>query len=96
VTIEVLKGIRSELSALRSDVNARIGETNARIGSTNERIERLERRQTEGEVRLATEIVEVAKAIGRVHELLQSNLSVRGTVEDHERRIITLEARLGQ
>jgi hypothetical protein len=110
LTLEVLKGIRSELVSLRQDVNDRFErmehqqtQTNDRLGKleerqaeTNERLEQLAKRQTETEVRLATEIVEVAKAIGGVKDLLKTSLDVRSQVDDHERRLSEIEARLQQ
>ena len=91
LTLEVLKGIRSELQGLRGDVR----QTNERIEQTNERLERLEQRQTQSEVRLATEIMEVARGIGAVKDLLQTSLDLRPQVEDHERRIAAIEAGAG-
>jgi uncharacterized protein YoxC len=92
LTLEVLKGIRAELTALRSDVNERIGQTNERLDQTNERLDRLGRRQQETEVRLATELAEVVSAVGQVQDLLRSNLTLRDQVSDHEKRIALLEA----
>ncbi len=62
---------------------------------TNERLERLERRQAESEIRIATEIVGVAGAVREVRELLREDLSLRSRVEDHERRLAAIEARSG-
>ena len=63
------------------------------IHKTNERLDRLERRQTEDSVRLATELVSVAKAVGEVRDLLRDNRLDRTKIEDHERRIAQLEKR---
>jgi hypothetical protein len=57
--LEQVKAIRAEMSGMTAEQRA-----------TNERLERLERRQTETEIRLATELVAVAKAIGEVRDLL--------------------------
>jgi hypothetical protein len=54
VTIEVLKGIRDELRG-----------TNARLDTANTRLERVERRQADTEVRLATELAAVVSAVTR-------------------------------
>jgi len=83
LTLDVLKSIRNEIQGLRGDVR-----------QTNDRLERLDQRQTQSEVRLATEIMEVARAIGAVKDLLQTNLDLRPQIEDHERRIATIEARI--
>lgn len=63
------------------------------IHKTNERLDRLERRQTEDSVRLATELVGVAKAVAEVRDLLRDNRLDRKKIEDHERRIAKLERR---
>ncbi len=79
-TLEVLKDIRGELGGLRKDVQA-----------TNERLDGLERRQTETEIRLATEIVAVASAIRDLRDVLIEDRAVRARVDDHENRIQRLE-----
>jgi hypothetical protein len=62
---------------------------------TNERLDRLERRQTETEVRLATELLAVSSAVREVRDLLRTNLDVHVKVEDHEARIAALEQKVG-
>jgi hypothetical protein len=79
LTIEILKGIRDEVSTLRHD--------------TNERLERLERRQTETEVRLSTELVAVVGAVREVRDVLRDDRGLRERVDDHERRLVAVEAR---
>lgn len=78
--LEQLKAIRTEMSGMTAEQRA-----------TNERLERLERRQTETEIRLATELVAVAKAIGEVRDLLRDQTDVRlrrceARLDDLERR----------
>lgn len=80
-TLAVLQGIWGELKALRGDVK-----------ETNARLDRLEKRQTETELRPATEIAAVAAAVSGVSELLKTDLAVRDQVRDHERRITLLES----
>ncbi|MBN2496334.1 MAG: hypothetical protein JXR96_17200 [Deltaproteobacteria bacterium] len=101
VTIEVLESIRDEIREMRGDMNERIGETNERLDSTNERLDstnerldRLEKRHIEAELRLATEVTEVARTLKDVKDLLVTNLEVRSMVSDHERRIGALEQRI--
>ncbi len=100
LTIEILKQIRDAATA----TNTRIDETNvrlehmstridARFEETNGNVAMLLRRQTEMEVRLATEIVAVADAVNGVKDLLRERLDDRGRVDDHERRIALLERR---
>jgi hypothetical protein len=65
------------------------------VRKTNERLERLERRQNETEVRLATELVAVSHAVLEVRDLLTTNLNVRAKVDEHEQRIAELERKVG-
>ncbi len=68
-------------------------ETNARLSATNADVAALAKRQTETEVRPATEIVEVARAVSGVRDLLRERLDDRERVDGHERRIRSLERR---
>jgi hypothetical protein len=86
MTIEILKGIRDEVSTLRRDTNSGFAETNERLG-------RLERRQTETEVRLSTELVAVVGAVREVRDVLRDDRGLRERVDDHERRLVAVEAR---
>jgi chromosome segregation ATPase len=101
ITIELLESIRDELRGLRAgqaetnarldQTNARLDQTNARLDQTNARLEGLERRQTEMEVRLSTELVAVVAAIEGVKTLLRDNYA--STIRDLDRRVTALEAR---
>lgn len=82
LTTDILIQIRDELQ-----------KANARLDTTNERLERLERSHTEDAVRLSTEVVAVANAVGQVRDLLRARRIDRRKVEDHERRIAALEKR---
>jgi hypothetical protein len=62
-SLVVLREIRDEIRELRGEVKG-----------TNQRMESLERRQTETEVRLASELVAVARAVGEVRDLLRDRL----------------------
>jgi hypothetical protein len=97
-TIEILKGIRDEVRGM----NGRLDETNTRLHESNERLdalrddtnirfERLERRQAETELRLATELVGIAGAVREVRDLLREDRPLRAQVDDHERRLAALE-----
>lgn len=86
LTVKLLEAIRDELSKTRQDLSAR-------IDATNERLERLERRQTESEVRLATELVGVASAVHQLRDVLIEDRKLRDAVDDHERRLRKLEKR---
>src|SRR5260370_6069143 len=91
LTVEILRGIRDEVRGLRVDVNERVDATNARLDAlredTNVRFERLERRQTETEVRLASEIVAVAGAVREGRGLFRENRVADHRIDDHERRV---------
>lgn len=96
--VEILKGIRQEIRATNDELQAlktEVRATNARLDETNERLDTLARRETESEVRLATELIGVAAAVDGVRDLLSANLVVRDQVADHERRIALLEQRRG-
>jgi hypothetical protein len=86
MTIEILKGIRDEVHGLREDTHAHFGETNARLS-------RLERRQTDADVRVSTLLTGVAGAVDEMRDLLRNDRVLRGRVDDHERRLGALERR---
>jgi chromosome segregation ATPase len=108
LTVEILKGIRSELrgtneslEGLRDDVHGTNGrldrlrtEMHERLAETNDRLARLERRETETEVRLSTELVAVVGAVREVRDLLRDDHALRDRVDDHERRIAAVETRV--
>jgi hypothetical protein len=102
LTIEILRDIRDEAH----QTNQRIDQTNERLDRTNERldelradlvdrIERVERRQTETEIRLASELVAVGGAVREVRDLLREDRALRDRVDDHERRLSAVEKRTG-
>jgi hypothetical protein len=106
LTIELLRSIRDEaretnvrVDRLRDELTGELRSTNARLDALREetgaRFERLEHRQIETEVRLATELVAVVGAVREVRDLLREDRAVRQKVDDHERRIAAIEARIG-
>jgi hypothetical protein len=88
LTIEILKGIRDE-----------VHQTNERLDGLRtdlvDRVERVERRQTETEMRLASELVAVGGAVREVRDLLREDRALRERVDDHERRLSAVERRTG-
>ena len=88
LTIEVLKEIRDEIRS----TNVRLDQTRTELSG---RMDQLQRRQTETEVRLATELVAVVGAVNSLREAILEDRRVRQTVDDHETRIRTLERRVG-
>jgi hypothetical protein len=89
---ELLKGIRDEVRG----VGARLDETNTRLDETITRLDRLERRQTEAEVRVSTQLVAVVGAVNEVRDALREELGLRRRVDDHEQRLLAIEARSGE
>jgi hypothetical protein len=95
-TLQVLREIRAELNG----TNRRLDATNEHLDGTNERLEAthqevraLARRQPASEIRLSTELTALARVVGEVRDLLRDRLDLRDRVDDHERRILTLEGR---
>jgi DNA-binding XRE family transcriptional regulator len=82
--IKVLQQIRDEIKATRSDLSERIDETNTRL-------EKVERRQVDMELRLATELVAVSTAIGDLKKVILEDRKLRAQVSDHEQRLRSLE-----
>jgi hypothetical protein len=101
LTIEILNGIRDEvrntnarIDGLRDEVHGLRGDTNTGFSETNARLDRLERRRTESEVRLSTEIVAVVDAVHELRDVLADHRALRSQVSDHERRLVAVEARV--
>ncbi|MGO9836038.1 MAG: hypothetical protein ACLP1X_17685 [Polyangiaceae bacterium] len=65
------------------------------VRGTNARLDRVERRQADTEVRLATELVAVVDAVHEVRDLLREDRQLRDRVADHERRLTAVETRFG-
>jgi hypothetical protein len=102
LTIEILKSIRDEVrgtnervDGLHGEIKALRDDTNARFTETTARLDRLERRQTEAEVHLASELVAVVGAVHEVRDLLREDRVLRQRVDDHERRLTAIEGRVG-
>ncbi len=98
MTVKILGEIRDEIRGTRADLNARLDQTNAcldqtnaRLGETNEKVDLLARRQTQTEVRLATEIVALAGAVDRTNRLLRERLDDRDRIDEIDRRVTALE-----
>ena len=84
ITVEILKQIRDGVYA-----------TNVRLDDVTERLERVEKRQTETEIHLATELVAVVGAVGSLRDAILEDRHLRGQVADHESRLRRLERRTG-
>jgi hypothetical protein len=68
-------------------------ELSSRLDETNDRLTRLDRRQLETEVRLATELVAVSSVISDLKKVMVDDRSLRAQVSDHETRLESLERR---
>lgn len=104
ITVEILKDIRKELQTTRdtlhqdlSDLCKEVNDVRQYGLETRDELrqtrEQLVRRQTESEIRISSEIVAVASAVGEVRDLLRD--AVRNQLHDHERRITALEKKSG-
>jgi hypothetical protein len=82
-TLLVLREIRDELKQHREILQQH-----------GDRLGALERLQTETETRLATELIAVAHAVNEVRDLLRDRLDNRHRIEDLDRRVTRIEARL--
>jgi hypothetical protein len=102
LTTEVLIQIRDEIKATRDDLGVRIDRTNARLDQTNTRLDETNatlnvviERQTESELRVATELVGVRHAVDRLTDLIRADRSLRGDVDDLKTRVASLERKTG-
>lgn len=59
-----------------------------------EDLRRLEKRQSEGSTRVATELVSVAQAVIQVRDLLRDQRVDSRKLDDHEKRIRSLEKKI--
>jgi uncharacterized protein YukE len=98
LTIEILKDIRAEmrstrqeLSATREELSATREELSERIDGTNKRLDVF----AEGQLRLRTEVIEIISAVQQLTSVLREDRQLRRQVDDHERRLGSLEHRTG-
>src|SRR5437868_2280474 len=92
---EVLIQIRDETRANREEIKRTNEEIHKSRIELSERIERLEKRQVESEVRLATELIGVSAAIKELTKLVAEDRQLRTQVADHEKRLGYLEHKTG-
>jgi len=106
ITIEILKGIRDEvrgvrgelrdgLQSVRGELRDGLQGVREEVQGVSKRIDRLERRQTEADVRVATELVAVAGAVREMRDAFLEDRSLRVRVDDHERRLSAIEKHSG-
>ena len=80
ITVEILKDIRSELSALRHESDVRFGELGQRL--------------VDSELRTATALTDLAGTVREMTSVLRAQADLRPRVESCERHIAELERRL--
>ncbi len=98
ITIEILKDIRTELQDVRTELHDGLQSVREEVQGVREevqglgtRVDRLERRQTEGEIRVSTELVAIAGVMREVRDELREDRALRVRVDDHERRLRAIE-----
>ena len=87
LTTQILVQIRDEIRHVRDEV------THLRA-ATNERFVALEARQSEDAMRLSTEVVAAARAVGQVRDLLSDQRVDRRRLDDHEGRLARIEKKI--
>ena len=84
ITIEILKSIRDELGGVRQELVGIAG-----------RMDRVEHRQTEAELRVATELVAISGVVREMRDAYREERALSHRVDDHERRLSEMERRVG-
>ena len=87
--------LKRKKSPLVLTVNGRAALVVQDAASYQALLDRLERRQTESEVRISSELVAVAGAVTQLRDAILEDRDLRNKVAEHERRITALEARPG-
>ena len=110
ITIEILKnirdelhdglnGVRAEVASVRTELHDGLASVRAELreglAGVTERMDRIEGRQTEAELRVATELVAVAGAVREMRDAFREERALRHRVDDHERRLSDVEKRVG-
>ena len=99
ITIEILRNIRDELhdglASVRTEVASVRTELHEGLAGVTERMDRIDGRQTQAELRVATELVAVAGAVREMRDAYREERALRHRVDDHERRLLDVERRVG-
>jgi hypothetical protein len=91
----VLKQIRDAVTQTNVRLDQTREELSGRLDQTNQRLDRAERRQTETEIRLATELTAVVGAVHSLRDAILADRELKRTVDDHEQRLLAIERRTG-
>ena len=98
ITVHILREILAEIRGTNTRVDGltqRVDGLNDRVDGLNDRVDRLERRMTESDMRVATGLLNVTAAVNEVRDLLEDRLNLKDRVEQCERDIGALKARVG-
>jgi len=80
---------------LRHDLREGLASVTEGLAGVTERMDRLEHRQTEADLRVATELVAVAGVVREMRDAYLEDRALRHRVDDHERRLSDVEKRVG-
>jgi VIT1/CCC1 family predicted Fe2+/Mn2+ transporter len=95
ITIEMLKSIRDELHDGLSSVREELSGVRVDLACVTERMDRLERRQTEADLRIATELVAIAGAVRETRDAYREERALSHRVDDHDFRLSDVQKRVG-
>lgn len=94
-TLKVLVEIRDELRSTGERLDHRIDSLDHRIDSLDHRVGSIERELHDSSVRVSTELIAVSSVLTDVRDLLRARLDDRDRLDDHERRLLELEQKVG-
>ncbi len=92
ITIEILKSIRDDLHEGLAGVRHDLLEG---LAGVTGRMDRVERRQTEAELRIASELVAISGVVREMRDAYREERALSHRVDDHERRLSEMERRVG-
>jgi chromosome segregation ATPase len=89
-----LESLESRVDFLEKSVSRGFDEMSSNLGQYVERLDALTRRQTDSELRLATEVLSLADVTREVRDLLSQKLDDHHAVVEHEQPIRALENKI--
>jgi methyl-accepting chemotaxis protein len=93
VTNTRLESLEGRVDFLERRVSKGLENLSERVDRHAEQINSLSRRQSEGELRLSTEVLALADVTRQIRDLLSTKLDDHNAVVNHEERIRALEDR---
>ena len=91
----VIDDLRTGLQGVRDEIRDKVQGVRDEVQGVSQRLDRLERRQTEAEMRVAMELIAVGGAVREMRDAFLGDHSLRTRVEDHERRLAAIEKHAG-